>query len=135
MALLKWTKKYSVGVKLLDEQHTEFVSCLNQLHAAMLKGQAQNIACVVAPKMSSLTKNHFSTEERLMEETKFPGLAKHRAIHCDLIIKAEEFVAQYEQGDQTMYPELLRFVGNWLHNHMLTVDKQYTQWMNEHGVH
>jgi hemerythrin len=34
-----------------------------------------------------------------------------------------------------MYPQLLRFVGNWLHNHTLTVDKQYTVWMNNHGVH
>jgi len=135
MALLRWTKKYSVGVKLLDEQHTEFVSCLNQLHAAMLKGKAQDVAKVIAPRMMNLTKNHFSTEERLMEETKFPGLAEHRSLHCDLISRAEEFMAHYEQGDQTMYPQLLRFVGNWLHNHMLTVDNHYVAWMKDHGVH
>jgi hemerythrin len=29
----------------------------------------------------------------------------------------------------------LRFMGNWLHDHMLTVDKQYTAWMNNHGIH
>ncbi len=135
MALLKWTKKYSVGVKVLDEQHAEFVRCLNELHAAMLKGQAQSVAIVIEPEMMNLTKNHFSTEERLMEETKFPGLAEHRAEHHALTAKVEEFVARYEQGDQSIYPELLRFLGNWLYNHTLTVDKQYTQWMNEHGIH
>jgi hemerythrin len=44
-------------------------------------------------------------------------------------------MACYEQGDQTMYPELLRFLGNWLHVHMQTEDKKFTTWMNEHGVH
>jgi hemerythrin len=124
-----------VGVKILDEQHAEFVKCLNQLHAAMLKGNAQSVAIVIEPRMKDLTNHHFSTEERLMEDTKFPGLAEHRAEHIALAAKVEEFVARYQQGDQTMYPQLLRFVGNWLHNHTLTVDKQYTVWMNNHGVH
>jgi len=134
VALLKWTKKYSVGVKILDEQHAEFVKCLNQLHAAMMKGDAQSVAREIEPQMMNLTINHFSTEERLMDETIFPGLAEHRAEHLVLAAKVEEFVARYKQGDQSMYPELLRFVGNWLHNHTLTVDKQYTKWLNEHGV-
>ncbi len=34
-----------------------------------------------------------------------------------------------------MYPELLRFVGDWLQDHMLTVDKQYTAWMNNYDIH
>ncbi len=134
MALLKWTKKYSVGVKAFDDQHTELIGILNDLHAAMLKGQAQRIADTLVPHLKNFASTHFSTEERLMMHTNYPGLAEHRSIHCDMISKVEEFAALYEQGDQTMYPELLRFVGDWLHDHMLTVDKQYTQWMNEHGV-
>ena len=39
MALLTWNSKYSVGVKPLDSQHTVLFGLLNDLHAAMLKGQ------------------------------------------------------------------------------------------------
>lgn len=135
MALLKWTKKYSVDVKALDEQHTELVDGLNELHAAMMKGQAQNVAGPLIKKVMDRANNHFATEERLMEATKFPGLAEQRAAHQDLTCKIEEFVTRYEQGDQTMYPQLLRFLGIWLHDHMLTLDMKYTKWLNEHGVH
>ena len=135
MPLLKWSKKYSVGVKAFDEQHIVLVDSLNILHAAMLKGDAQSVAGELLPIMIEKASNHFSTEERLMENTKFPGLAEHSGEHRALIAKAAEFVARYNQGDQAMYPQYLRFLGNWLHEHMLTVDKQYTKWMNEHGVH
>lgn len=38
MALLRWNKKYSVGVSGLDSEHAAFLRCLNRLHAAMIKG-------------------------------------------------------------------------------------------------
>ena len=135
MALLIWTEKYSVGVKVLDEHHAEFIDGMNQLHAAMVKGQAQSVVGPLFKNLNSRIFNHLSTEERLMEDTKYPGLTEHRDEHRALAAKVEEFVASYEQGDQSIYPQLLHFVDHWLVNHMLTVDKQYTQWLNEHGIH
>jgi hemerythrin-like metal-binding protein len=119
----------------MDDQHVRLVDDLNKLHAEMLKGNAQSVAGDLASGAMDRVNNHFSAEERLMEKTRFPGLANHRVEHRVLAAKVAEFVSRYEQGDQTMYPDLLRFMGNWQYNHMLTVDKQYTQWMNEHGVH
>jgi hemerythrin len=135
MALLKWSKKYSVGVKAMDDQHVKLIKRLNELHAAMLKGQGQSVAGPLLSRMTDESREHFVAEERLMESTKYPGLAEHRAEHQGLAAKLEEFISHYELGDQTMYPPLLRFMGNWLHDHMLTVDQQYTQWMNERGIH
>jgi hemerythrin len=135
MALLTWTKKYSVGVKSLDDQRIRLVDDLNKLHAAMMKGNAQSVAGDLAFGAMERVNNYFSAEERLMETTEFPQLAEHRAEHRALAAKIEAFVARYEQDDQTMYPELLRFLGNWLHDHALAVDKQYTQWFNEHRIH
>jgi hemerythrin-like metal-binding protein len=124
-----------VGVKALDDQHIKLVHDLNKLHAVMLKGNAQSVAGDLASGGMERMYSHFSAEERLMEDTKFPGLDQHRAEHRAIAAKVAEFMALYEQDDQTMYPPLLRFMGNWLHDHMLTVDKQYTAWMNNHGIH
>jgi hemerythrin-like metal-binding protein len=134
MALLKWGKKYSVGVKAMDDQHITLIKILNELHAAMLRGKAQSVADPILKKMTDYVSRHFSDEERLMENSKFPQLAEHCAKHLELAEKVAKYVASYEQGDQTIYPELLRFVGDWLHDHMLIVDKQYTVWLNELGV-
>jgi methyl-accepting chemotaxis protein/hemerythrin len=135
MALLKWTRKYSVGVKAMDDQHINLVEILNELHAAMLKGKAQSVADSLFKKLSDYTLKHFTDEEAMLEAAGYPGLAKQREEHREESEKLKEFVACYEQGDQAMYPDLLRFVDKWLQDHMLGDDKQYTQWMNEHGIH
>ena len=40
MALLTFDKTYSVGIQFVDDQHASLFDALNELHAAMLKGQA-----------------------------------------------------------------------------------------------
>jgi hemerythrin-like metal-binding protein len=134
MALLKWTKKYSVGVKAMDDQHITLVEILNELHAAMLKGKAQSVAGPLFKKLTDFALKHFTDEEALLEAASYPKLTKQREAHCVESRKLGEFVACYEKGDQTMYPQLLRFLDNWLRDHMLGDDKEYTAWMNEHGV-
>jgi hemerythrin-like metal-binding protein len=134
MALFKWSKKYSVGVKELDNQHTELMAALNELHAAMMKGQAQSIADPMLLKLQSDAINHFSTEERLMESTKYPGLSKQRAEHQELFRSVEGYVARFKEGDNTMYRGLLFFLRDWFVNHEQQMDKEYTTWMNESGV-
>jgi hypothetical protein len=43
MALMDWNQSYSVGVLKIDSQHTLLFGILNDLHAAMMKGQAQSL--------------------------------------------------------------------------------------------
>jgi hemerythrin len=134
MALITWSGKYSVGVKNLDDQHKEVINLLNELHAAMLKGQAQSVAGDLLPKIQRHAREHFSAEERLMESTKFPGLAEQRTEHSALLAKIEDYAARHKRGDSSVYLELLNFMRDWMTNHMQKVDKKYTTWMNEHGV-
>jgi hemerythrin len=134
MGLINWSSKYSVGVKNLDEQHQVIMNTLNELHAAMLKGQAKSAASELLPKILRHARDHFSTEERLMESTKYPGLAEHRAEHLTLLSKIDEMAARHKRGDNSVYLELLNFMRDWLTQHMQQVDKKYTAWFNEHGI-
>ncbi|MGA2890183.1 MAG: bacteriohemerythrin [Terracidiphilus sp.] len=135
MPLLTWSSKYSVGVKALDDQHASFIAILNELHAAMLKGQAQDITGPMLNKLMDYTREHFATEERLMESTKYPGLADQRVKHREFTGKIEDYVSRFKRGEGGLYLELLKFARDWITEHMQTVDKRYTAWMNERGVH
>jgi hemerythrin-like metal-binding protein len=134
MALITWSSKYSVGVEALDNQHKALINLLNEFHAASMRGEAKKVAGPLISKMVSLAKEHFSNEERMMESTKYPGLAEHRAIHQELTGKVGEFVSRHEKGDTTMYASLLYFMRDWLNNHMQTEDHKYAPWLKEHGV-
>jgi hemerythrin-like metal-binding protein len=134
MALLTWNQKYSVGVHALDDQHTGLFKILNDLHAAMLKGQAQTLTGPLLKKLVDYTRTHFADEESLMARTKYPGLTEHRAQHQDLVKQVEGYVERFERGEITLNVHLLNFLRDWLTNHIQKSDHQYGPWMNDHGV-
>jgi hemerythrin-like metal-binding protein len=107
---------------------------LNDLHAAMLKGQAQQLTGPMLRKLAEYTRDHFSAEERMMEAAKYPGLPGHRTKHRDLTKQVEEYVAKFERGEGSLNLQLLNFLRDWLTNHIQKVDSEYGPWLNEHGV-
>ena len=134
MSLLTWSDKYSVGVKSMDTQHIELVSTLNDLHAAMLKGLAQEATGPLLRKLVAYTHNHFSAEESVLASTKYPGLLQHRLKHRDLTRQVEEFVGRFERGEITVNIHLMNFLRDWLTNHILKEDKEYGPWLTQHGA-
>jgi hemerythrin len=134
LALLRWGKKYSVGVKAMDRQHAGMVRMLNELHAAMMKGKGRAVNRALLRGLAAYTRDHFSVEEALMETSRFIGLAAHRAEHCELTEKVNEFSVRLEAGDRDVNIELLWFIRNWISHHILKEDRKYGPWLNEHGI-
>jgi len=134
MALLTWNKSYSVGVQALDSQHTVLFGLLNDLHAAMMKGQAQSLTGPLLRKLADYTRSHFAAEEQMMASARYPGLTEHRAKHRDLIRQVEEFSGRFEKGEIALNLHLMNFLRDWLMNHIQKTDREYGPWLNEHGV-
>jgi hemerythrin-like metal-binding protein len=131
---MTWNSGYSVGVKTMDSQHTVLFGLLNDLHAAMMKGQAQSLTGPLLRKLVEYTHTHFSAEEQMMAAAKYPGLADHRTRHRELIKQVEEYANRFESGEITLSLDLLKFLRNWLSDHIQKVDHQYGPWLNEHGL-
>ena len=134
MALLTWTSKYSVGVKALDSQHTVLFGLLNDLHDAMMKGQAQSLSGPLLRKLVEYTHTHFAAEEQSLAATKYPGLADHRIKHRELIQQVTEYADRFDRGEVTLNIQLMNFLRDWLSTHIQKVDHDYGPWLNEHGV-
>lgn len=96
--------------RIPDNQHKAILRILNEIHAACMRGKAQEVAGPLLRQLVSQASHHFSTEERLLESTGFSGLATHRAEHRKLAGKLGEFVARHENGDVAMYVQLLYFM-------------------------
>jgi len=135
MALMTWNSSYSVGVKALDSQHTVLFDILNDLHSAMIKGQAQAMTGPLLRKLVDYTRTHFSAEEKMLTASSYPGLANHRILHRDLMKQVEDYSARFERGEITLNLKLLNFLSDWLTNHIKKVDHEYGPWLNEHGTH
>jgi len=135
MAFLNWSDKLSVGVQTLDNQHSVLIETLNDLHAAMMKGQGRAVAGRILKDLVSYTRDHFAAEEAMMESSRYPALSSHRIAHRELTKKVEEYVVRFEKGDVTLGVHLLSFLSDWLTNHIQGEDQKYGPWMNEHGIH
>lgn len=134
MALLTWKDEYSVGSQTIDKQHKVLVDCLNDLHAAMMKGQASAVVGSLLRKLIDYTKEHFSTEERMMEAAKYPSLAEHRAHHVELTKQVVDYAGRFERGEITLNIQLMNFLRDWLTNHILKEDMQYSACLKTNGV-
>jgi len=134
MPLVVWSDKLSVGVKAIDEQHTVLFNTINELHAAMMKGQARTIIGELLCKLLLYTRNHFSDEERMMESAKYPGLAEHQIKHRALTKQVEEYIARYQKGDLNLSLDLAGFLSDWLKTHIQSVDQSYRPCLNQHGI-
>lgn len=134
MPLCAWSNDYSVGVAALDSQHTNLFDILNELHDAMKNGQGKGVTGRLLRKLMNYTQIHFAAEEKLMEATQYPGLAKQRTQHAGLTHKVEEFMARLEKGESSVNVDLLLFLREWLKDHIQREDKQYGPWMQQHGL-
>ena len=134
MALLTWSDKYSVGVKTIDAQHANLVGILNELHDAMMKGQANDVTGTLLKKLVTYTRDHFVAEEALMTAAKYPALKEHIAKHRDLTKEVEAYVGRFERGEAAINTTLLNFLRDWLTTHILKEDKAYGPCLNKNGA-
>ena len=134
MALMTWNSSYSVGVKTLDSQHTTLFAILNDLHSAMMKGEAQTMTGPLLRKLVEYTRTHFTAEEKMLATSQYPGLANHRKLHSDLMKQVEDYSARFERGEITLNLQLLNFLRDWLTTHIQKVDHEYGPWLNEHSI-
>jgi len=130
-----WKRRYSVGVKDLDEQHQAIMDGLNQLHEEMLNGHRNDSVAPLVGNLVTLAGTHFATEEKLMESAGFPGLQEHRAKHQQLSQKVKEFLARHDMGDKAAYSQFLYYVREWMTRHKETDDQQYAPWLAQHAAH
>ena len=133
MALLTWNDKLSVGIQSIDEQHMVLVESLNDLHAAMMKGNAQTVTKTLLRNLIAYTRDHFTSEEAMLSAARYPGLAAHHKKHVDLTKQVEDYAVRYERGEITLNLHLLNFLRDWLTTHIQVEDHAYSPWIKEHG--
>ncbi len=73
---LEWTPDLSVGVEEIDEQHRELFRRAERLIATLRCGDRGEVLPLLA-YLDEYVAHHFSAEERLMREVRYPALEEH----------------------------------------------------------
>jgi len=132
--LITWDDSLSVGVRAMDDQHKGLIQILNDLHEAMAKGLARQATGPMLEKLANYTREHFSAEESIMKRAGYPSLDTHHAMHVELNLKVEDYLARFRNGDIGLSIDLVDFLRNWLMTHIQKQDRDYGPWLNRLGV-
>jgi len=134
MAYLKWTDKFSVNVKEIDEQHKTLIEMLATLHEALLSDKGLKIQKMVINKMLDYADSHFETEERYMVQFNFPGYQQHKSEHDKFRAEALSLKEHVENVGFVLSVDILRFLREWLQNHILITDMKYSKHFTDNGL-
>jgi len=84
-----WTPALALGHAEIDSQHQELFRRAAELVEAMAQGGDRELVARLFDFLGRYAVDHFAAEERLMQETHFPGYNVHRSAH-------ERFVRDYQ---------------------------------------
>lgn len=131
MSFVEWSHDLEVGSNEMDAQHQRLVAIINQYHDAVEKKAPRAELITIFGKVAEYAVYHFRDEEALMEQHKFPALARHRAIHRQLVDRVTEMMAALKQGKPGIEQEIKYFLKTWLTAHIKGIDRQYTPFVAE----
>jgi hemerythrin-like metal-binding protein len=134
LTTLTWNHAGHVGVRAMDDQHGIIMETMNELHLALAKGSDSEQVSELLDLLFRFTRLHFWSEERLLEEAAYPGLAGHRAEHQRLMGHIRDSVQRAQYSKNAQMRELLDYMSDWLAEHFEVVDRQYGPWLNDRGV-
>ena len=129
---MKWENRFSVGVKVIDDQHKKLVALISEIEY-LHKQDSIDVKQVagVLQELKKYTLTHFSEEEEVMERHGFVGLERHKKLHQEFIDKVELFESMFDKGPKQVLDIMLPFLSKWLGHHILVEDKRYSKNVDE----
>lgn len=85
-------------------------------------------------RLRDYTENHFSLEERYMEELDYPGLEAHTQAHNSFRSEINQLLEQGVEPDAAFRDLIATFLTEWLKRHVFGIDKELEAFILQHGV-
>ena len=128
MQTFVWGKEFYTGIGAVDAQHHGLVDLFNSLAETLIvverDVESEAIVQLAFSQLMDYTKDHFSTEEALMQAIGIDArhLAMHQRLHREF---AEQVVAMWSARASLSNPAevFLSFLTSWLCLHVLGVDQ------------
>jgi hemerythrin-like metal-binding protein len=134
MSLFVWDSKYSVNIREIDAQHQKLFDLFNELYDAMQEGHANEVIGKVLTGVLDYTAYHFAYEEKLFRQYGYADEAAHRAEHAKLTEQAKSLMQKLDAGQSHVTMATLKFLCDWLNNHILGSDKKFAPFLIGKGV-
>jgi hemerythrin len=132
--IFQWREEYNTNIKAMDEHHRTLFETANKLYEEIHSGRNQAVLGDTLNFLIGYTEEHFSQEEKLMEDYDFPEYEVHIKHHVRLIQQVQELKSKYAAGETRVDMSIVNFLKDWIINHILTEDRKYGPYLNDKGI-
>lgn len=134
MEKIVWSDEFSVGVRVLDDQHKTLIHIVNKLIENPHELVDSMIISDALDEMTKYASQHFQLEEQLMEENGYPGFEQQKAQHKAFKTKLVRLCSAIRQHEQEVPDILLNYLHEWWLHHILQEDMEYRSFFSEKGI-
>lgn len=130
MTRFEWSDEYSVGIRLIDNDHRGLFDVMNDLQDAVEHRRGEAEVGHTITYLIRYVQEHFEREERLMREGGYPEVAGHTNKHRKLARQVFAVQKLYEADHKLVDLEkLVEFLRGWLIRHILGDDMEYVPYL------
>jgi len=129
--VVQWQNSYSVGIRLVDEQHMELIRLTNKLFSNCLAGQDRSKSTFLDTIHEAVdyTGYHFGTEEKIMERIHYPDMYRHKKEHADFVREVFTKVDDFKAGKLLTSLSFVYFLRDWVLHHIAVSDKKLGEYL------
>ena len=121
-------------MKLFDEAHKALFKMANQLYTTIKSRRFKSEKEKIQNFLIQYTEEHFVEEEQLMRAHAFPGFEAHKRKHEDFKKEILHYKTRLDKGDQMDNVDFIKFIKDWIIDHILTEDRKYGPFLNDQGI-
>jgi len=128
-----WLNSYSMGVKMIDDQHKGLIDIVNDLfaHSSGNEEEEREFFSEVIDQAVQYIKEHLHAEEKLMIGTKFPGYAEHKKVHEEFTLAVVQSAKDFQAGKRLVLKKFAYFLKDWVLGHIAVMDRQYADYFRK----
>jgi len=127
--LIEWRASFNTNFPLVDEQHRGLIDLLNKIHDTKTEERSSKFIYDTFFKLVSYTKEHFSTEEKIMKENNYPEFDRHKREHELFVKKISEYLKNCNKDTFDVSTELTDFLKHWFIHHILDNDIAFSKYL------
>ncbi len=134
MAYATWKSSLETGDTLVDSEHKEIFSLVNELHDAIVQRRERAAQDEILASITVTAREHFVHEEALMRSIHYPGLLEQKKLHKAFLAETKRLSAEYECGEARLPITLAMFLHEWLVTHMRVEDRKIGEFIRERAA-
>ncbi|MDK2799856.1 MAG: hemerythrin [Clostridiales bacterium] len=132
----QWNEQLESGVQEIDMQHKELLHRVNQFMQAVNDGKREEVVKETVSFLEQYVREHFTAEEKLQQESNYPGYVHHKELHDKFINDLHKLQSRLK--GQGITPEVLftlsRTVSLWLVEHIGMADMTFAEFLKNNKI-